>query len=351
MDMYERLLLEFLWKYKYIKREEQFNLGTVKPKNYCISESDFNNLISEQDLSVISEIYNKCDNIDVSKIWWLENFLREYGKEIKFICDKIAKLENITKSERYIFENFIVLNFVENKNLESYDNFISLYTNNYLNNQIDEYNLRKIALLSYNLSREIKNEYKRTCQIEIKNNKYIDRKTQLESTVKAKNKITLNFNNLFSTNLDEEIPQKDFNMILIHMYFAILHEKEHIRQFVKMFNNEQDLEVELWKKEMIVARDEQFYYKYSINFDVEKKANNFALDNCINYYRTTMGENKKIETNFLKNLLKQIKKQTIEQNKFNRLLDENYAAIVNQNPDALLILENMLGEKTSTVKR
>ena len=85
----------------------------------------------------------------------------------------------------------------------------------------------------------------------------------------------------------------------MRVYFPLLHEKEHIKQFTKVFNGEMSHEIARWKKEMVLTFNSDFYNKYGINFEIEKKANEYALNNVLCYYRMVMGKNFKIEKDFI----------------------------------------------------
>ena len=77
-------------------------------------------------------------------------------------------------------------------------------------------------------------------------------------------------NNVFFKDLDKEWSRDEFIFRLMRVYFHILHEKEHIKQFTKVFNGEMNHEIERWKKEMVLTFNSDFYNKYGINFEIEK---------------------------------------------------------------------------------
>lgn len=152
-------------------------------------------------------------------------------------------------------------------------------------------------------------------------------------------------NNVFFKDLDKEWSRDEFIFRLMRVYFHILHEKEHIKQFTKVFNGEMNHEIERWKKEMVLTFNSDFYNKYGINFEIEKKANEYALNNVLRYYRMVMGRNLNVEKYFI-NKYEPKPNDYIPNKEFEKILKDAYEKFVYENPMYLKKVNSYIDKDT-----
>ncbi|NLL44966.1 MAG: hypothetical protein GX247_04820 [Mollicutes bacterium] len=325
------------------------------PENHIISHSDYSKLFFPIELEALCSIYmyNLKMGI-VSEDLMMENFMKSFIDEINYICKKINNNSNLTANEKCLFEYFVALGFLSNVNLanklnlDSYHDTIDNYANKYLYQKIDDYSTRKLVFLTYHLMTLIKKEYKDICQIDIKYTVLKDEPFEFAVFSSQKNHFTFVANDQFPKNLNTCWSFDNFNLKLLFIYKYILHEKEHIKQYIKMFSGIEDSETKNWKKEIVLTSNLDFYTKYCLYFDTEQKANYYAFNNVLPYYQKVMGKQPTIEKEFFriqKEEMKEYKKDCkMKSKEFNELFEQEYERYIKAHPNILENFNKLLGK-------